>query len=57
MLSNKLNKHLETIEPAGSRMMRIRLKLKKRMDIIIVYGHTAVKDDKGKDEFYEQLQK
>lgn len=38
-------------------MMRIRLKLTKRMDIIIVYAHTAVKDDKDKDEFYEQLQK
>ena len=57
LVSNKLYKHIERIEPAGSRLMRIRLKCHKRLVIIIAYAPPANKHIEEKDQFYEQLKK
>ncbi len=57
MVGKELWKKFETMEPLGSRLMRIRLKTKQKVDIIVAYGPQAEKRPEEKDEFYENLQK
>ena len=56
MVSKRLWKYIDILEPAGSRPMRIRLKMQKKLDIIIAYGKQADKSEKEKDSFYKQLE-
>ena len=57
MVGKDLWKTIETMEPLGSRFMRIRLKTKQKVDIIVAYGPQAEKSPEEKDEFYDNLQK
>ena len=56
MVSKRMQTYLVTADPEGSRLMRIRLKMKKRLDILIAYGQQADKTPREKDEFYKDLQ-
>ena len=45
------------MEPLGSRLMRVRLRTRQKVDIIVAYGPQAEKSPEEKDEFYDNLQK
>ena len=55
-VSKRLWKYIDIVEPAGSRLMRIRLKMHKKLDIIVAYGQQAQKSAKEKDDFYKHLE-
>ena len=57
MLHKNIWNHLERIETVGSRLMKCRLKFKKKLDVIIVYGQQANKSLQEKERLYEDLQK
>ena len=55
-VSKRLWKYIDMLEPADSRLMRIRLKMHKKLDMIVAYGQQAAKSAKEKDDFYKQLE-
>ena len=57
MVSLKMCKHLTTIDPEGSRLLRVKLNFRKKIDILVPYGQQANKSPKEKDDFYRDLQK
>ena len=60
LLHHSLWKYIERIEPNGSRLMKMRLNLHKKLDIISTYAPPAVSNDKAttkeeKQEYYDAL--
>ena len=57
IISLRMCKHLITVDPEGSRLLRVKLNFRKKLDILVPYGQQANKSSKGKDDFYKDLQK
>ena len=38
MISNRMSKYLKAADPEGSRLMKVRLTFRKKLDILIAYG-------------------
>ena len=51
LVSNRMSKYLIAADPEGSRLMRVRLKSRKMLDILAAYGQEANKTPKGTDGF------